>query len=138
MLSFLVVGHTKFSPDWCFGLLKQRFRRTNVGCLDDIVQVVDDSAKVNVAKLVGSQEGEKIVPTYNWSGMFQGHLRKLPQIKKYHHFRFDASTPGCVHYRCESDSDEHTISLVQDHTWLPSQNNTPDNVAPIGLSLERW
>ena len=20
-LSFLVVGHTKFSPDWCFGLL---------------------------------------------------------------------------------------------------------------------
>ena len=21
-LSFLVVGHTKFSPDWCFGLLK--------------------------------------------------------------------------------------------------------------------
>ena len=22
-LSFLIVGHTKFSPDWCFGLLKQ-------------------------------------------------------------------------------------------------------------------
>ena len=23
MYSFLVVGHTKFSPDWCFGLLKR-------------------------------------------------------------------------------------------------------------------
>ncbi len=22
-LSFLVVGHTKFSPDWCFGLVKR-------------------------------------------------------------------------------------------------------------------
>ena len=30
-LSFLIVAHTKFSPDWCFGLLKQRFRRTVVG-----------------------------------------------------------------------------------------------------------
>ena len=24
--SFLVAGHTKFSPDWCFGLMKQRLR----------------------------------------------------------------------------------------------------------------
>ena len=23
-LSFMIVGHTKFSPDWCFGLLKKR------------------------------------------------------------------------------------------------------------------
>ena len=26
-ISFLLVGHTKFAPDWCFGLLKQRLRR---------------------------------------------------------------------------------------------------------------
>ena len=54
-LPFLIVGHTKFSPEWCFGLLKQRFRRTVVGCLDDLVQVVKTSATVNVAQLVGSQ-----------------------------------------------------------------------------------
>ena len=36
-ISFLIVGHTKFAPDWCFGLLKQAYRRTKVGCLDDIV-----------------------------------------------------------------------------------------------------
>ena len=29
-LSFLIVGHTKFSPDWCFGLIKCQFQRTNV------------------------------------------------------------------------------------------------------------
>lgn len=27
-LSFLPVGHTKFAPDWCFGLFKRAFRRT--------------------------------------------------------------------------------------------------------------
>ena len=32
-LSFLVVGHTKFSPDWCFGLLKRKFRQTHVTTL---------------------------------------------------------------------------------------------------------
>ncbi len=38
-LSFLVVGHTKFSPDWCFGLLKRLYRRTVVGSLMDIAEV---------------------------------------------------------------------------------------------------
>jgi len=27
VLSFLVIGHTKFSPDWCFDLLKQNIER---------------------------------------------------------------------------------------------------------------
>ena len=34
--SFLVAGHTKFSPDWCFGLLKQKTRRTFTSSLFDI------------------------------------------------------------------------------------------------------
>ncbi len=38
-LSFLVVGHTKFSPDWCFGLLKRLYRRTNIGSLNAIAEV---------------------------------------------------------------------------------------------------
>ena len=49
MLSFLVVGHTKFSPDWCFGLFKQAYRRAKIGCLEDIVKVVESSAVVNHA-----------------------------------------------------------------------------------------
>ena len=50
----LTVGHTKVSPG-CFGLLKQRFRRTKVDCLDDIVRVVESSAAINHAQLVGTQ-----------------------------------------------------------------------------------
>ena len=56
-LSFMLVGHTKFSPDACFRLLKRRFRRTKVDCLDDIVAVVRSSADVNEAQLVGTQGG---------------------------------------------------------------------------------
>ena len=63
-LSFLIVGHTKFAPDWCFGLMKQRFRRTMVSNLRDLENVVNCSAEANVAQLVGTQSGEVVVPTY--------------------------------------------------------------------------
>ena len=44
-LSFLVVGHTKFAPDWCFGLFKQLYRKTNVGSLKAIADVCDKSGR---------------------------------------------------------------------------------------------
>ena len=47
-ISFLPVGHTKFAPDWCFGLMKQCFRRTKIGDLDDIANCVSLSSAVNV------------------------------------------------------------------------------------------
>ena len=119
-LSFLIVGHTKFSPDWCFGLLKQRFRRTRVTCLSDLERVVNSSAEANVAQLVGTQSGEVVVPTYNWTAMFAGRLRKLKQLKRYHHFSFSESAPGHVDVKLESDSESEHISLLMDHTWTPS------------------
>ena len=52
-ISFLPAGHTKFSPDTCFGLLKQKFRKTDVDSLDDFATVVEQSASVNKSQLVG-------------------------------------------------------------------------------------
>ena len=69
-ISFLIVGHTKFAPNWCFSLLKQKFRKTKVDCLDDIAKVVQGSAEVNEVQLVATQEGEVLVPTYNWADFF--------------------------------------------------------------------
>ena len=56
---FLPVGHTKFSPDWCFGLVK-KYRKMKIGCLDDIVKAVHQSGAPNVAQLVGTQSGDVI------------------------------------------------------------------------------
>ena len=42
-LNFLIAGHIKLSPDWRFGLIKQKFRKTNVSCLNDIADVVRKS-----------------------------------------------------------------------------------------------
>ena len=136
-LSFLVVGHTKFSPDWCFGLLKQRFRRTNVNCLDDIAGVVDSSASVNIPQLVGSQEGEVVVKCYNWVEIFQPHFQKLKHIKSYQHYHFDSSMPGTVSFKVASDSEVETINLLKTPAWSPQASDLPQQICPAGLSLER-
>uniref|UniRef100_A0A1X7TYN5 DUF7869 domain-containing protein n=1 Tax=Amphimedon queenslandica TaxID=400682 RepID=A0A1X7TYN5_AMPQE len=51
-ISFLPVGHTKFSTDWCFVLLKQKFRKAEVDSLDDFVQVVEQSSAIKKAQPV--------------------------------------------------------------------------------------
>ena len=55
-MSFMLVGHTKFSLDWCFDLLEPRFCVTKVGCLSDFVDVVNALVSVIEAQLVGSQK----------------------------------------------------------------------------------
>ena len=76
-LSFLVVGHTKFAPDWCFGLFKRRFRRMKVDSLQSIAQVVNDSAECNFAQLVAPEDGSVIVQTFYWTDFFAPHLKRI-------------------------------------------------------------
>ena len=37
-LNFLITGHTKFGPDWCFGQIKPNYRRHMVSCLEDVIK----------------------------------------------------------------------------------------------------
>ena len=71
-MSFMLIGHTKFALDWCFGVLKQRFRQTFVSSLQDLVNMVNTSADVNVAQLVGTEGGKVVVPVYDWVSILKG------------------------------------------------------------------
>ena len=52
---FLFAGHTKFSPDWCFGLAKQAVRKTFISDLFELAHTIDNSTVtgVNVSQLCG-------------------------------------------------------------------------------------
>ena len=132
----MLVGHTKFSPDWCFGLFKQRYRRTFVSCLDDVAKVVGISADVNVAQLVGTQSGEPVVPMYNWATFLGGHFRTVPQLKQHQHFMFSSQHPGVVTMKQFSDSASTTFSMLVDHEWHPTALELPPR-APAS-HLPRW
>ena len=79
-LSFQIVGHAKFSPDTCFGLIKQKYRKTSVGCLQDIATVVSNSSIVNETQLVGAQDGTPIVPMFDWGKFLDPLTKKVKQI----------------------------------------------------------
>ena len=140
-ISFLLVGHTKFAPDWCFGLLKQKFRKTLVGCLEDLVRVVDQSANTNHAKLVGREDGSVNVPQFDWAGFFQPYFRRgaFDGIKSWHHLVFSSETPGQAKVRVHCNSGEKTLPLLnKDHLgWKPHPHELPPRIPPPGLSLER-
>ena len=138
-LSFLIVGHTKFSPDWCFGLFKQAFRRTKIGCLDDIARVVDESAVVNHAQLVGRQDGTVVVPTYDWAKFFDTPFRQaaLKGIKSMHHLTFTDTKPGSAIVKDTVSSPEREIILVKNSSWEPNKDDLPPIIPPPGLSMER-
>uniref|UniRef100_A0A1X7VHT2 Uncharacterized protein n=1 Tax=Amphimedon queenslandica TaxID=400682 RepID=A0A1X7VHT2_AMPQE len=83
---------TKFSPDWCFGLLKQTFHKAEADSLDDFVQQL---SAVNKAQPVGSGKGELIVETLEWSSDFATLFKKVKGIKVFQFF-FSATSPGFV------------------------------------------
>lgn len=93
--SFLMAGHTKFSPDWCFGLMNQKLRGTFISSLFDILEANDKStlSGVNCGKLVGLHDGTVLVKTYDWASFLAPYFKKLTGISKIHHFSLDKNDP---------------------------------------------
>jgi len=62
--AFLPVGHTKFAPDAGFGILKAKFRRTEVASFPEFATCIEDStpvSKLNRAIIVGNEHGEVFI-----------------------------------------------------------------------------
>ena len=136
-LSFMVPGHTKFSLDWCFGLLKKKYRRTKVGGLTDLITVVNESASVNVAQPTGREDGSPIVTTYNWQEYFSTFCTKVKGIKKLHHLRFSSSSPGFIFVKEKAGSPEVKRSILKVKDWSPKADELPPILPPSGLPLQR-
>lgn len=129
-LSFLIAGHTKFSPDGGFGLIKKLFRKTKIDCLDDIASVVNQSSKMNVGQLVGYENAPSLVPVCNWDVFLCQFFKKVKKIKSYQHFHFD--TTG-LKVQVHSQSDLLSQKILR----KDPDGSYPDTVTPEGLSLQR-
>ena len=91
---------------------------------------------VNAKKLVGTQDGEVVVPTYDWALFLGAHFRKVLQMKSYHHFHFSSSSRGTITYKLHSDSDSESFIHLKDD-WNPTPDELPPVIPPAGLSLAR-
>ncbi len=88
-LSFMLVGHTKFSPDGYFGLIKKRYRRSKVYTYDHLADVVNSSTtgRFNTCQSYRAGQGCEVVQFRKWSAWLGQIFKKLPEITKYQHFR---------------------------------------------------
>lgn len=114
-ISFLPANHTKFGPDYAFGFFKMKFRQSVISCLDDVVNVVNDStpdSNLNFSFLVGNEDGQLFLDVFDWQTGFTGAgFSKIPAITNYSHFYFDESWLGKV--KCQKgiqhEMKEHEI-----------------------------
>ena len=135
--SFLVAGHTKFAPDRCFGLIKKAYKVNYVSSLYEFARLVETSSSgVNKAQLVGTHNGNVIVPVYDWISFLGQYFKKLPNITKFHHFRFSKENPGMVFYREFVSSPEQSFMLLKRNVILQSPSSLPNEIKPHGLTEE--
>ena len=127
----MLTGHTKSSCDWCFGLFKRLFRKTKVDCLEDIAQVVSNSAKGNIPQLCGNEKGEMFVTFYDWTSFLKQFFRKVKQIKKYHNFSFSHDS-GILKIKEFSDSETVEQNLL---VRSPSMDEMPTTITPVEVTV---
>jgi hypothetical protein len=65
--------------------------------MDEVGKCIKESSPIPnmlIPKIVANEVGEINVPTYDWQDKFSK-VKAVPQLKKYHHFVFDAAQPAC-------------------------------------------
>ena len=134
--NFMKAGHTKFSPDRSFGLLKKSYRSRFVSSLFDVAEAINLSSNTstNCSQLTGLPDGTSLVPVYDWHEFLRHAFHKLPNISKCHHFRLDSQEPGIVYSRNFAQSDEEKHVLLKPNINL---DGMPKIIQPKGLSKER-
>ena len=83
-LAFMVAGHTKFSPDYGFGIFKRLYRNADVNSIEDVCNLISRS-KLLMAEPVGTEQGDVLIPCFDWQSKFVS-LGKVSGIKQLHHF----------------------------------------------------
>lgn len=140
VLSFMLVGHTKFSPDGFFGLIKKRYRRSRVYTYEHLVEVINSSTNrgFNVCQPYTDHQGRGAIPFRKWSSWLSRVFNNIPGITNYQHFRVDADTPGIITVKQSIDAKEETFCLLKDKSFrFGNEPKHPPSIRPQRLSAER-
>ena len=77
------------------------------------------------------------MPTYDWMNFLAQYFKKLPNLKRYHHFRFDRDNLGTVFCKEHWNSEEKAVMLLRDAENLPQPAILPPVISAKGMSCER-
>ncbi|CAB4412920.1 unnamed protein product [Rhizophagus irregularis] len=134
---FMVAGHTKFSPDGFFGLIKLKMRVSEVQDLSDMVEVVHNSTTggFNTAQTIYGLGGNQKVLFYKWTEFLNKEFTKIPQILQQHHFEISNEKNGIVNVQTKVDGEKIEISILKKN--ITPLISFPNILLPKKLSAER-
>lgn len=140
----MIVGHTKAANDGYFGLIRKRYRRSNIGTIEDLVQTILTSSDNghNVCQQVGNYgttvDSQPLVYR-NWSSWLLKFFRKIPDITSYLHLKVVKNKRGIVSLKKAINGFDPEVYLLKRE--VPFGKNRafrfPSKIVPKGLSLER-
>ena len=109
-LPFMRVGRTRCSIDGYFGLLKMKYRSSEVDSMQDVVDVINSSCSANCAVRYTWSWRE-------WNVFLSLYFKPVRGIAGYQHLFFSADKPGYVLARasCTSQSVELSLSFTRRH-----------------------
>lgn len=107
---FLLKGHTKFSPDGGFGLIKKHYRRENVYTIEQVANEIKKSTRVterNDAIILEKKDFG------DWKSALQKFFIHLKGISSFSAFIFDKKYPlGEVHVSKHGDDKFQSFNLL--------------------------
>lgn len=134
-LHFLLTGHTKFSPDRNFGIIKSKFAKSDVDCLQDCIEVVNKSPFNVAVPSFDPSTNTRNVRWAEWDGYLRQYFKNIPNLTKYHHFYFDRE--GKIKARLFCDQPE-IVLLETDNNMLSKAQVFPlKEIEMKGLSSDR-
>ncbi|XP_062615789.1 uncharacterized protein LOC134277475 [Saccostrea cucullata] len=137
--SLMEAGHTKFHPDWHFGLWKVKWRGTTAENLEEVAKSVAHSSRNNhnIPQLV--EDPQYPVIFYDWSTFLKQYFKPIPQLKQYHHFRMTHEHPGVVHLRKYAGDEEITVNILKhkDFRFPNMDASLPTVIKACGLDAQR-
>lgn len=136
-LSFMLAGHTKFSPDRFFGLVKRQYRRAAADTLEDLGRIVRESsfAGKNIPQFTTDMLGQRHVHWYDWVSFLGQFFRPIPNMTSYHHFTLREENPGIVILKKYCDSKEDTFNILKKSSV--DTTSMPLEIKPTGLDAAR-
>jgi hypothetical protein len=140
-LSFLIVGHTKFSPDGYFGLIKQHYRRSQVYTYDQLANIVESSSKNGHNRCIRVSKNRASPVMYrDWSSWLAQYFTACKGISTYQHFRMERTHPSILFVKERKDSEKIKIELAKKKFPFSKEQppkKLPEQLLPTGLSLKR-
>lgn len=131
-IDFMRVGHTRCFVDAGFGLLKQKFRKGDVDTVEQLVEVINDSAIINQAETFCWE-------WRSWDNFFAQHFRPVKSITSFQRFVFHHESPGVVQMSCSDTLQDKSLQLLMApaNSGQFSKTALPTVLPPGGMSHER-